>query len=121
MKLTARIDGLDAFGKALNSIANPTSLKAALDAAAASVQAAAIARLHEGEADQRAASLAVSIAPGNSSATVSTSLDDAWHFEFGSVDRPATPWLEPALQDAQPSILGRFGRWLASPGKPSVG
>jgi hypothetical protein len=40
--------------------------------------------------------------------TVSTPLDYGWHLEFGSLSRPAHPWLEPAAEDARQGFIARM-------------
>jgi hypothetical protein len=126
MKFDARLDGLDDFNRALSDIAASGEIKDALKEAASGLHDAAIARLHDGQPPESvtgalASSLQVDLADDGMSATVGTSLDYSWQLEFGSLGRPATPWLEPALRDAQPGILARIRRWLASSGKTSAG
>ena len=123
MKLITRLDGLDAFSEALSRIADPAGLQDALEAAADDVRDAARANLQDGRPpDSRtgklAGSLTVDPAADGMSWSISTPLDYGWHLEFGSLGRPATPWLEPALNEARPGIVSRIGARLASAGKP---
>ncbi|WP_088348504.1 MULTISPECIES: hypothetical protein [Rhodomicrobium] len=123
MKLDARIEGLGAFGDALERIADPSGLAEVLETAAESICGAARVKLADGQPpDSRsgalAASLTVEAASDGAGYKVGTPLDYGWHLEFGSLGRAATPWLEPSLDDARPGIVDAVKRWLAAPGKP---
>jgi hypothetical protein len=122
VRLTGRLDGLQQMHRALRRIAEPSELEASLKAGAEDIRAAARAGLGDGlPPDSRtgalAASLSVEMAEGGTSARIGTGLDYGWHLEFGTLTRPATPWLEPALDEARPGILARLKRWLAGSGR----
>ena len=122
MRLTGRLDGLEQLHRALTRIAEPSELEASLRAGAEDIRAAARAGLGDGHPpDSRtgalAASLTVEMADDGMSARIGTGLDYGWHLEFGTLTRPATPWLEPALDEARPGILARLKRWLAGSGR----
>lgn len=125
MNFNVHIDGLGAFSRALSDVATSEELRDAIKAASDGLHDAAIARLHDGSAPESAsgalaASLTVDIAEDGMSASVGTPLDYGWQLEFGSLSRPATPWLEPAFRDAQPGMLARLRGWLAASRKRSA-
>jgi hypothetical protein len=122
MRLTGRLDGLEQLRRALTRIAEPSELEASLKAGAEDIRTAARAGLGDGRPpDSRtgalAASLTVEMAERGMSARIGTGLEHGWHLEFGTLTRPATPWLEPALDEARPGILARLKRWLAGSGR----
>jgi len=122
MKMTGRLDGLDALRGALGRIAGDAELEAQVNAAAEEIREAARAGLADGQTpDSRSGALARSLtvepAGDGKSAVIGTDLDYGWHLEFGSLARSATPWLEPALDEARPGVLSRFRSWLASSSK----
>ncbi len=122
MKFTTRLDGLDAFGAALSRIADPAVIGDEVQAAAENVRETARASLQDARPpDSRSGALAQSLtvdpAGDGMSWTVSTPLDYGWYLEFGSLGRPATPWLEPALDEARPGIISRIGERIADAGK----
>jgi hypothetical protein len=113
MKFTARVDGLGALGEALSRIADPAAIRSKLRASAESVRDAARARLEDSRPpDSRQGALARSLTAepfaDGMSWTVSTPLAYGWHVEFGSLGRPATPWLAPALDETRPGIVSRI-------------
>lgn len=119
MKMTAELRGMAELNAALSGLANADGLAEVLEACAGDVRDAAAANLADGAPpDNRtgvlAQSLAITPGAGGLSVTVSTPLDYGWHLEYGTLARPATPWLAPALDAAAPSIRGRLRDWLNS-------
>jgi hypothetical protein len=114
MKISANVDGLASLSAGLSGIADDAGLAEVLSASAEAVRAAAQANL-SGDAGRGdlAASISVVPAPDGLSVTVGTSLPQGWHREFGSLARPAAPWLEPALQAEAPGILASLRQRLA--------
>ena len=113
MKIQASVDGLASLRSGLAGIADETALAKALAATAEEVRSGALANLQDGKPPESrqgalAASLSITTAANGLSVTVGTALPQGWHLEFGSLSRPATPWLEPALQAAHPGILARI-------------
>jgi hypothetical protein len=122
VRLTGRLDGLQQMHRALRRIAETSELQERLRAGAEDIRAAARAGLGDGRPPDSptgalAASLTVEMADDGMSARIGTGLDYGWHLEFGTLTRPATPWLEPALDEARPGILARLKRWLAGSGR----
>ena len=113
MKFSTRLDGLGAWQAALSRIAAPSAVTTEIEAAADALRDAARANLDDGQppasrSGALAAALAVAVAEDGTSATVSTPLDHGWHLEFGTLTRPPTPWLAPALDAARSGILARI-------------
>src|SRR5262249_25490929 len=121
MKLTTSLDGLGAFDEALSRIADPAEIQDELRAAAETVRETTRANLQDGRPpDSRSGDLAnsLTVEPDGDgmSWTVSTPLDYGWQLEFGSLSHPATPWLEPALDEARPGIVSRMSQRLSGVG-----
>lgn len=119
MIFSARLHGLDALRAQLSRIADTSDIRDQIEAAADEILAAAQTNLQDGESPESrtgalARSLRAEIARDGLSATVGTSLDYGWRLEFGGLDRPAAPWLGPALDAARPTILSRLKSRLAS-------
>lgn len=104
MRLRGRIEGLARFQAALAEIGGGEDIAQDLAATAEDIRKRAAANLPDGALAQ---SLTVN-ASGDGGYTVSTPLDHGWHREFGSIGRPATPWLAPAAEDAKPALLARI-------------
>jgi hypothetical protein len=122
MKMTGRLHGLEGLRRTLLRIADEASLRDAIRDSAEDVREAARANLRDGQPpDGRsgalAGSLSVEMTDSGQSAYIGTGLDYGWHLEFGSLTRPPTPWLEPALDAARPGILARLRYRLAASGK----
>jgi hypothetical protein len=126
MKISGTVDGLDSLSARLARIADPEELAETLGAAAEDVRHAALAQLHDAApSDARRGNLATSLvvtpSADGSSVSVGTMAADGWHREFGSMARPAAPWLEPALEAARPGILARvalsLNRRIRAPGR----
>jgi hypothetical protein len=122
MKIHSRVDGLESLRGGLARIADRAALADALAAAAEEVRSGARANLQDGKPPENrqgdlADSLSVAIAEDGLSVTVGTTLPQGWRLEFGSLARPATPWLEPALETARPGILARIRLRLAASAK----
>jgi hypothetical protein len=112
MKMRGSVDGLASLRTGLARIAEKAELADALLVAAEEVRTVARANLRDGQPpeDRRGAladSLSVAVAEDGSSVTVGTTLAQGWHAEFGTLARPATPWLEPAFEAARPGIIAR--------------
>lgn len=94
MIINARLSRLDALGTRLDKMADPARLKAALEAGAEDVRAAASAELNDGRApESRSGALEASlrVVEASDGYTIGTSLDYGWFLEFGTATRPATP------------------------------
>jgi hypothetical protein len=112
MKMRGRVDGLASLRGVLARIADRAALADALAAAAEEVRSGARANLQDGKPPESrqgglADSLRINAAADGLSVTVGTTLAQGWHVEFGSLARPARPWLEPALEAARPGIVAR--------------
>ncbi len=117
MKVNIRLGGVPDLTATLSRMADTEGLADALEDAAGQVRHAAIARLTDGQPpDNRTGTLAKSLTVTREISglgfTLSTPLDHGWHLEHGGLQRPATPWLGPALDDARPAIERRLGDWL---------
>jgi hypothetical protein len=112
VKLNARVEGLAALGARFFAVAEEASFAPDLQHAAEDIRRHAAANLADGAPpDNRTSALAKSLTvrpDGAGGYTVSTPLDHGWHLEFGSLARPAAPWLAPAAEEAQPSLLARI-------------
>lgn len=118
MKISGTVDGLDSLSARLARIADADEMAETLGAAAEEVRRAALANLQgaapsDARRSDLAASLVVTPSADGSSVTVGTVAAEGWHREFGSLARPAAPWLEPALEAARPGILARIRMRLA--------
>ncbi len=117
MKISIRLGRLPDLTASLSHLANLDGLADALEDAASQVRDAAVARLSDGQPPNShtgalAKSLTVTRDGSGLSYTLSTPLDHGWHLEHGGLQRPATPWLAPAFEDARPAIERRLGDWL---------
>jgi hypothetical protein len=112
VKLKARVEGLAALGTRFSAVAEEASFTPDLQHAAEDIRQRAAAHLADGaSSDDRTGALgkSLSVSPdGAGGYTVSTPLDHGWHLEFGSLARPAAPWLAPAAEEAQPSLVARI-------------
>ena len=122
MKIHGRVEGLANLRGGLARIAERAALADALVAGAEDIRTAARANLQDGQPpDNRqgdlAASLVIAPAADGLSVTVGTTVAQGWHLEFGTLARPAMPWLEPALEAARPGILASIREWLAASAK----
>jgi hypothetical protein len=120
MKLSVRLSGLEEMDAALGRIADPAGLAPVIAAGAEDVARAAAQRLEEASHSAPDAghtalvrSLMTEFSDNGLEASIATPSDHGWRLEFGSLDAPAQPWLEPALQEARPGILRRIAEWLA--------
>lgn len=123
MKFSAELRGMGALRAGLAGVSRSDGLAQVLNACADDVRDAAAARLSrstqpDGRTDALVRSLTVARDDGGGgdgdgmSVTISTQLDYGWHLEHGSLTRPPTPWLAPALDEAAPSIRLRLREWL---------
>ena len=122
MKFRGSVDGLESLRGGLGRIVDRAALAEALASAAEDIRTAARANLQDGQPPESrrgdpAASLVIAPASDGTGVTVGTAAAQGWHAEFGSLARPATPWLEPALEAARPGILARFRQRLAASAK----
>ena len=122
MKMRGSVEGLASLRGGLARIADRVVLIDALVAAGETVRAAVLVNLQDGPPPENrrgelAASVAVVPAADGLSVTVSTTAAQGWHREFGTLARPATPWLEPALEAARPGILAALRQRLAASAK----
>ena len=122
MKIRGRVDGLESLSGGLARIGDSAELADALAASAEDIRTAARANLQDGQPPENrrgdlAASLMIAPAADGLSVTVGTTASEGWHLEFGSLARPATPWLQPALEAARPGILARLRQRLAASAK----
>ena len=112
MKLNARVEGLAALGTRFSAVAEEASFAPDLQHAAEDIRQRATANLADGaSSDDRTGALgkSLTVSPdGAGGYTVSTPLDHGWHLEFGNLARPATPWLTPAAEESQPSLVPRI-------------
>jgi hypothetical protein len=114
MKIRASVDGLGSLHAGLSGIAGDAGLAEALSASAEEVRAAAQANLGgDAQRGELAASISVVHIPDGLSVSVGTTSAHGWHREFGTLARPAEPWLEPALEAARPGILARLRQSFA--------
>jgi hypothetical protein len=104
MRMCGRVEGLAGFQAALAEIARGEGIAEETAATADEIRDRAAAHLPDGVLAQ---SLSVT-ASGDGGYTVSTPLDHGWHLEFGSIGRPAAPWLAPAAEAARPGFLARI-------------
>ena len=112
MKMRGRVDGLESLRGGLARIADRAELADVLSEVAEEVRAGARANLQDGQPPESrqgdlAGSLVIATAGDGLSVTIGTTAQQGWHLEFGSLARPATPWLEPAFEAARPGILAR--------------
>ncbi len=117
MKISVRLGGMPGLRASLSGVADADGLGAILEDAAAGLRNTAVASLTDGQPpDSRTGALArpLTVTRGGDglSFTLSTPLDYGWRLEHGGLARPATPWLEPALDAASPAIERRLGDWL---------
>ena len=116
MKLNARVEGLSALNARFSAVADEASFAPDLQDAAEDIRQRAAANLSDGALpESRTGALADSLTVSADEAggyTVSTPLDHGWHLEFGSLARPAAPWLEPATEEAQPGLIARIAARL---------
>ena len=122
MKMRGSVEGLASLRGGLARIAEKAVLTDALVAAGEAVRGAAVINLQDAQPPEKrrgdlADSLVVIPATDGLSVTVGTTLAQGWHVEFGSLNRPATPWLEPALDAARPGILAALSQRLAASAK----
>ena len=122
MKIRGSVEGLDSLRDGLARIADKPALTDAVAVAAEEVRAAARVNLQDGHTPENrrgdlADSLVIAPAADGMSVTVGTTAAQGWHLEFGSLARPATPWLGPALEAARPGILTRLRQRLAASAK----
>jgi hypothetical protein len=122
MKIRGSVEGLASLRGGLARIAERAPLADALVAAGEEIRSAARANLRDGQPPENrggelADSLNVAAADDGLSVTIGTTFAQGWHVEFGSLARPATPWLEPALEAARPRILARLRQRLAASAK----
>jgi Bacteriophage HK97-gp10, putative tail-component len=123
MKFYASVEGLASLQAGFAGIADETALADALAASAEEIRGAARANLQNGKPPESrrgdlADSLAIVPAADGMSVSVGTALPQGWYLEFGTRARPATPWLEPALDDARPGILARIWESLLASAPP---
>jgi hypothetical protein len=117
MKVRTRLKGMPELRARLSKVADTNSLGALLEATAEEVRRAAVAGLADSQPpDSRNGALArsLTVTPGGDglSFTLSTPLNYGWHLEYGSLHRPATPWLGPAFDTVRPSIERHLREWL---------
>jgi hypothetical protein len=117
MKIGMTLVGGNALGAALSRLDKTKSLEATLGAAAEDIRQAAAANLSNirddtGELAESLTVEPVQTVPDSLSFSVSTPLDYGWHLESGTLNRPAQPWLAPALDAATPTIQRRLREWL---------
>jgi hypothetical protein len=122
MKIRSSVEGLDSLRGGLARIADKAALADAVAVTAEEVRAAARANLQDSGPPgngrgQLADSLVIAPAADGLSVTVGTTAAQGWNLEFGTVARPATPWLGPALEAARPGILTRLRQRLAASAK----
>jgi hypothetical protein len=103
---------------ALDRIADEQVLRKEIEAAAHELRDAAQRQLSDGhppasKTGALAGSLHVALASGRPEASISTPLLYGWHLEFGTLTRPARPWLAPALDEIRPRIQQQIREWLA--------
>lgn len=115
--MNARLHGTDGLHAALGRIASENALRSELATSTEEMRDAVHAELHAtaqpgNSIDALSRSLTGSVSADGKTLTVSTRLDQGWHLEFGSLDRPARPWLAPAFDRAGPGILARLSTWL---------
>ena len=113
MKIRGGLDGLESLHKGLARITDPVPLAGAVAEAAEAVRGAAQANLRDGSASGERPggvgdAVTINHAPDGLSVTVGTTATQGWHREFGSISRPAAPWLAPALDAARPGIIARI-------------
>ncbi|MDZ4789673.1 MAG: hypothetical protein SGJ17_00440 [Hyphomicrobiales bacterium] len=113
--MSAEIIGLDAFKRRLATASAMPSLSSAAREAGSVLQLETERRLSEVALDE-AAGVGGQIAI-ISAADGSVRLEASGHaaaVEFGTLARPARPWLEPALAASREGIAAAFARWLKS-------
>ncbi len=113
--MSAKITGLDAFKRRLADGAAMRGLKNAADESSAALRAAAERRLAEvapDEASKIAASMSVETAADGLRVRLRADGDRAAALEFGTLKRPAQPWLEPALTASRQAVVAAFARWF---------
>jgi hypothetical protein len=118
MKISSRVTGLATLKAALGRIADEQTLRREIETAAQDLRETAQRQLSDGQPPENrtgalARTLHVVLASDSSEASVSTPLAYGWHLEFGSLARPARPWLGPALDEIRPRILQQIREWLA--------
>jgi hypothetical protein len=118
MKIRGSVEGLASLRGGLARIAERAPLADALAVAAEEIRSAARANLQDGQPPENRRgeledSLSVAVAADGLNVIIGTTLAQGWHVEFGSLARPATPWLEPALEAARPKILASLRQRLA--------
>ncbi|MGF1619633.1 MAG: hypothetical protein ACFCUR_03345 [Rhodomicrobiaceae bacterium] len=118
MKVSSRVTGLGTLKAALDRIADEQTLRQEIETAAHDLREAAQRKLSDGQPPESrtgalARSLHVAFASDSPEASVSTPLAYGWHLEFGTLTRPARPWLAPALDEIRPRILQQIREWLA--------
>jgi HK97 gp10 family phage protein len=122
MKIRGRVEGLASLRSGLARIADRAALAEMLTAGAEDIRAAARVNLQDGQPPQSrrgdlADSLVITPAADGLSVTVGTTVAHGWRREFGTLARPAAPWLEPALETARPGVLARLRQQLAASAK----
>ncbi len=121
MRISSRVTGLATLKATLDRIVDEQTLRREIEAAAEDLREAAQRQLSDGQPPESrtgelARSLHVAVASDSPEASVSTPLAYGWHLEFGSLARPARPWLGPAFNEVQPRILQQIREWLARRG-----
>lgn len=122
MKIRGSVEGLASLRGGLARIADRAALADALAAGAEDIRMAARANLQDGQPPEAgrgdlADSLVLAASADGMSVSVGTTAAQGWHREFGTLARPAMPWLEPALETARPGILTRLRQRLAASAK----
>lgn len=113
--MSAKIIGLDTFKRRLAAASAMPGLSSPARDAGSVLQLEIERRLSEVAPDE-AAGLGAQIAI-TSAADGSVRLDASGHaaaVEFGTMARPARPWLEPALTTSRVGVRAAFARWLKS-------
>jgi hypothetical protein len=119
VRVTSHLTGTAELKAALDRIADEQTLRQEIEAAAQDLREAAQRQLSDAHPPESrtgalARSLHVALASGGPpEASISTPLPYGWHLEFGTLTRPAQPWLAPALDEIRPRILQQIREWLA--------
>jgi hypothetical protein len=106
--LRGRIDGLAQLSARLSAMVEPKTLAGDLRETAEEIRERAVADLGEGPL---AGSVSVET-DGDDGFVVGTPLEAGWHREFGSLKRPASPWLAPPADAARAGLVARIAARL---------
>ncbi len=116
MKASVKVSGMQRIVSTYARRLKHPAIAAGLNAAAQAVVANARQELDSvtGDDTSRLSSSLKITVHGTDHVSIGTSLDHGRFLEFGKLNRPAQPWLEPAFEVSMPQIRARLRQALAT-------